>query len=183
MQPRSVIDFINKGETRTLLADLKNKKLLGKLDAKEVIDETFNPKQAVAFKSAWILEHLYLFKFDDFLPHAIYFLDRFAEQTNPSAQRHFGKILLLMTSKNAPLAIKTILANYHGEKLIETLFDWLITDKPVAVKAHCLSVLAYFAGKQTWVKEELFNTIDYLIDKESIAFYARATKIRKQLGS
>jgi hypothetical protein len=147
-----------------------------------LIDLTFHQDLQIGFRAAWILEQVYIKYQEQFLPHLLYFLKRFTEQENAAAKRHYGKILALMTCKKASEPIKLILATADTAKLVDVVFDWLIDPKtPVAVKAHCLDVLANFCTVHPWIKDELLSTIDYLIDKESIAFHLRAQKTRSNL--
>lgn len=149
---------------------------------KEVIDLTFHPEEKIAFRAAWILENIYENNPKNFVPFIAYFLDGFSKQNNLSARRHFSKILALLSKKNALPEIKEVLTNYDTEKLVETTFQWLIDDQvPVAIKSHCLNILANFTTIHPWIKEELLQTMDYLVDKESIAFFAKVKQIRKQL--
>lgn len=72
--------------------------------------------------------------------------------------------------------------DYDTENLVEATFQWLIDEQvPVAIKSHCLNILANFTTIHPWIKEELLQTMDYLVDKESIAFFAKVKQIRKQL--
>ncbi|WP_293299427.1 hypothetical protein [Pedobacter sp. UBA4863] len=147
-----------------------------------IIAITFHPEEQIGFRAAWILENIYVDNPHGFVPFTTCFLDSFSLQNNLSARRHFGKILALLTKKNAPQEIKKILNEYDTEKLVETTFAWLIDDNvPVAIKSHCLNILANFCVKHQWVKDELVQTMNYLADKESIAFFAKVKQIRKQL--
>jgi len=149
---------------------------------KDLIDLTFNQDQQIGFRAAWILENVYCLHQEQFLSFAAYFLLRFPEQNNLSARRHYGKILALMTKKNAPAEIKKAISQYETENLVATVFSWLIDeDVQVAIKSHCLNVLANLTVKHNWIKEELIQTMDFLVDKESIAFFAKVKQIRKQL--
>ena len=148
----------------------------------ELIDLTFNRDEKIAFRAAWILENLYMHHLHRFIPALHYFLDRFPDQENLSARRHYCKILALITDKKVDDAVKNIFDAYPKDRLIETSFNWLVEEQtPVAIKCHCLNILADLCEKQNWIREELLQTINFLIDKESIAFYARAKQIRKQL--
>jgi len=148
----------------------------------ELIDLTFHHQEQVAFRAAWILENIYISYQEKFLTAAVYFLDQFAAQDNLSCRRHFGKILALMTSRKASSTAKEIIENHKTDQIVETVFSWLIDDKvPVAIKSHCLNILANFNVKHPWIKEELLATMDFLIHKESIAFYAKVKQIRRQL--
>ncbi len=149
---------------------------------RELIDLTFHKEEQIAFRASWILENIYLKHQEGFIPLSTHFLTVFSTQNNLSCRRHYGKILALMTSKKAPLSIKELIQEYDTEQLVETVFSWLIDEKvPVAIKSHCLNILANLSLKHPWIKDELLQTMDYLIDKESIAFYAKVKQIRKQL--
>jgi len=149
---------------------------------KDIIDLTFHPEEKIAFRAAWILENVYVNNPVGFASFAAYFLAQFPSQHHLSARRHFSKILALLTKKNAPQQIKAILQAYQTDELVETTFAWLIDEKvPVAIKSHCLNILANFSIKHPWIKDELQQTMDYLVDKESIAFFAKVKQIRKQL--
>lgn len=177
-----------------LIAEIKNTLSKNKVDllaqiaasqsnaVKDIIDLTFHPEEQIGFRAAWILENVYINNPAGFVPFATYFLDNFSRQNNLSARRHFGKILALLTKKNALPSIKDILERYQTEEIVATTFAWLIDEQvPVAIKSHCLNILANFCTKHPWIKDELPETMDYLVDKESVAFFAKVKQIRKQL--
>ena len=150
---------------------------------KDLIDLSFYHDEQIGFRAAWILENVFAKHQQRFLPYALYFLERFPQQNNLSALRHYVKILAFMTKKNASAEIKKILAGYETDHLVEVVFAWLIDEKiPVAVKSHCLNILANLNAKHSWIKEELLQTMDFLVDKESIGFFAKVKQIRKQLS-
>ncbi|RDC55699.1 hypothetical protein DU508_15630 [Pedobacter chinensis] len=150
---------------------------------KDLIDLSFHHDEQIGFRSAWILENVYSHHQERFLPYVHYFLERFSTQNNLSALRHYVKILAFMTGKNAPSEIKEIISDCDTDKIVEVVFAWLIDEKiPVAVKSHCLNILANLIPKHGWIKDELIQTMNFLIDKESIAFFARVKQIRKQLS-
>ena len=149
---------------------------------KDIIDLTFHPEEKIAFRAAWILENIYVNNPRSFLPYLTHFFANFSRQDNLSARRHFGKILALLTKKNALPEIRQVINHYQTDELVETAFAWLIDENvPVAIKSHCLNILANLSIKHPWIEEELLQTMDYLVDKESIAFFAKVKQIRKQL--
>ncbi|MDN3585090.1 hypothetical protein QWY86_00305 [Pedobacter aquatilis] len=151
--------------------------------AKDLIDLSFHPDEQIGFRAAWILERVYSNHQERFLAFSNYFLQRLPLQKNLSALRHYVKILAFMTKKNASFEVKEIILNYETEKLVEVTFAWLIDEIPVAVKSHCLNILANLIYKHSWIKDELTYTMDFLVDKESIAFFAKVKQIRRQLRS
>lgn len=149
---------------------------------KELINLTFHQDEQIGFRAAWILENVYTKYPECFLTGLDYFLERFSNQINSSARRHFSKIISLITCNKASKMVKDILYAFDLECVIETLFSWLIEDKVlVAVKVHCMQSLANLVPRYPWIKDELLQTIDYLTHKQSVAFFARAKQIKKQL--
>lgn len=146
----------------------------------ELIDLTQHQNDQIGFRASWILENIYSNYNEMFIPNAIYFLDRFTTQKNLSAMRHYAKILAFMTNKKASPQLKQIIKDYNTDLIVETVFSWVIDEKiPVAVKSQCLNVLGNLYLKHDWIKDELLETMDFLIDKESIAFYAKVKQIRR----
>ena len=167
-----------KSQAEKLAKDLVHQDELCKI----VLNLCFYQNQQIAFRAAWVLENLFTIDPDYFAEHLFAFLDCYAQQNNLSARRHFAKILALVSDKKAPMACAKLLKTYDTEVLVETNFTWLIDDAvPVAVKSHCLSILANLSNRHPWVREELLATMNHLLDKESIAFFAKVKQIRKQL--
>lgn len=149
---------------------------------KDLIDLSFHQDEQIGFRAAWILERVYSNHQINFIPDAVYFLEQLPLQQNLSALRHYVKVLAFMTNKKASTEIKAIINNYKTDDIAEAVFAWLIDEKvPVAVKSHCLNILANLIYKHSWIKTELTETMEFLVDKESIAFFAKVKQIRKQL--
>ncbi|WP_316830014.1 hypothetical protein [Pedobacter aquatilis] len=152
------------------------------LSAQTLIDVSFHHDEQIGFRAAWILERVYSQYEERFLPFARYFLAQLPLQHNLSALRHYVKILAFMTDKKASAEIKKVIEAYEMDTIVEVVFAWLIDEKiPVAVKSHCLNILANLIPKHEWIKNELSETMEFLVDKESIAFFAKVKQIRKQL--
>ncbi|MFI5453578.1 hypothetical protein ACHMWN_15660 [Pedobacter sp. UC225_61] len=182
MQSDLLLEEIKTTLHKTKATKLANIAAQAGYSIKHLIDLTFYHNEKIAFRASWILETICLTNFERFLPQIHYFLDKFPQQQNLSCRRHYSKILALITKKNAPQIAKEIVEKHDTETLVETVFSWLIDDKnPVAIKAHCLNILANLTLKHVWIKEELIETMDFLVDKESIAFHGRVKQVRKQL--
>ena len=182
MQSDLLLTIIKSTLSKRVIEGLAKSIVESGFSIKELIDLTFDEKEQIGFRASWILENVYINHVLHFEPHSTYFLIKFTQQHNLSSRRHFGKILALMTSKKAPPPIRETILAYETDQLVETVFRWLIDDQvPVAVKSHCLNILANLSIKHNWIREELSETMDFLVDKESIAFYAKVKQIRKQL--
>ena len=183
MQSNLLLTLLKSTLSKNRVEELAKSIIESKFSIKELIDLTFHAEEQLGFRASWILETVYINDSLGFVSDSAYFLNKFSRQENPSSQRHFGKILAMMTHKKAIQPIREIINHYETEELVETVFSWLIDDKiPVAVKSHGLNILANLTIKHDWIKDELLETMDFLIDKESIAFYAKVKQIRKQLS-
>ena len=151
--------------------------------AKYLMDLSFDRDEQIGFRAAWILERVYSNHQERFLPYVNYFLEKLPTQHNLSALRHYVKIMAYMTNRKANTEIKSIINSYDTTQILEVVFAWLIDEKiPVAVKSHCLNILANLVPKHNWIRNELIETMEFLADKESIAFFAKVKQIRKQLS-
>lgn len=183
MQPDLLLTIIKSTLSKKTIEELAKTIAESGFSIKKLIDLTFHEDEQMGFRASWILENIYIRHVFHFKSAATYFLTVFSQQDNLSSRRHFGKILALMTAKKAPIYIAETINLYKTDKLVETVFNWLIDEQvPVAVKSHCLNILANLSSKHIWVKAELLATMDFLVDKESIAFYAKVKQIRKQLN-
>ncbi|ETZ20704.1 hypothetical protein [Pedobacter sp. V48] len=148
----------------------------------DLLDISFHKKKEVAFRAAWMLEYLMTHKPDLFVGYMPELISLLAKQKNPSAMRHYAKIIALLTDRKAHNVYKDKAATTDFEPVIDILFTWLVdTEVLVATKVHCMQTLANLSPRYDWIKDELLETIDYLVDIESVAFFGRAKQIRRQL--
>lgn len=152
------------------------------IDIKDLLEVTFHKKKEIAFRAAWMLEYIVTHHPMQFYEGIEGFLLLFPSQKNPSAMRHYAKILALMTERKSSLLYKEALSRLNIDPVIEVMFIWLVDpETPVATKVHCMQALANLTTKYDWIKEDLLETVDYLMGIESIAFFARAKMVKKQL--
>lgn len=152
------------------------------LDIHDLLEISFHKKKEIAFRAAWMLEYIMTHKPVLFSLYVKELLRLLPKQKNHSAMRHYTKIIALLTAKNADPVYKELVKTIDFEPVIEVLFTWLIdTEMLVAAKVHCMQALANLVPRYDWIKDDLEQTIDYLTDIESIAFFARAKMVKKQL--
>jgi len=145
---------------------------------------SFDLDKAKAFRAAWVLESIAAHYPQWFTPYANTFLATLKTQKNPSCQRHFTKILMFMTARNASVLYRQALADADRERIVETVFEWLIhPDTPVAVAVNCLDILVYFIKEFDWISEELEHQILMRINQGSPAMDSRGKRILKKLRS
>lgn len=154
-----------------------------RLEIADLLEISFHKKKEVAFRAAWILEYLMVNRPAEFALHIPSLLLLLPKQKNYSAMRHYSKIVALLTAKGADIAYKNLRQELDFEPVAEALFTWLVEpEMPVAIKVHCMQSLANLVPRYEWLREELLETVNYLVDVESIAFFARAKMVRKQLN-
>jgi len=75
-----------------------------------------------------------------------------------------------------PIYIK-ILNDKHLEQFTESCFDWMITDKAIAIQAHSMYSLYLLGTKYSWIHTELVQNIERNLLQESAGYQNRGKKI------
>ncbi|WP_431167084.1 adenylosuccinate lyase [Tenacibaculum halocynthiae] len=146
-----------------------------------LVELTFDTSNKISIKAAWVLEwicthhginniHLYLDIFTENISK-VYF---------DSAIRPCAKIcehLATAYTSKKENDTKFILTENHIDKIVETGFDWLITDQKIAVRAYTMTTLYLFGLQKSWIHPELKHLISTKIIHESKGCKARGTKI------
>ncbi len=149
---------------------------------RDLIDLTFYADKDIAFRAAWLLENVYLQDTSRYEADLDYLLARIQQVKQASCQRHYAKILMHITAKNAPPVIKQKLQHLDLEPVAEQCFDWMIDPKvKVAVKVFASEVLFNLRPRYSWVDEELANQIQFLMRNGSAAIQSRGRKLLAQL--
>lgn len=152
------------------------------LNIDDLLEISFNKKKEIAFRAAWMLEYLMVQRPSSFCKYVPKLLALLPELKNPSAMRHYTKIIAMMTDRKADQLYKDLVKEIDFEPVIELLFTWLIDPQIlVATKVHCMQSLANLSSVYDWIKDDLQDTVDHLVDVESIAFFARAKMVKRQL--
>lgn len=139
-------------------------------------------QHSVAFRAAWVLEHVATYHPHLFLPIFQAFMARLPEQRNFSCQRHFTKILMIVTDPRSPQFYRQALRDTDRERLVEIVFGWLIdSNTPVAVQVNCMDILFNMIPEFEWIASELQSQIEFLLRDGSAAMQSRGKKIQKKL--
>ena len=140
---------------------------------------TFNVANKISIKGAWVLEWICT---HHGIEHIIPYLDNFTANISTvrfdSAVRPCAKIcehLANAYTSNKDNETKTILTQNHIDVIIETGFNWLITDQKIAVRAYTMTFLYLFGLQKDkdWVHTELKHLIETKIIHESKGCKAR----------
>ncbi|WBX70460.1 adenylosuccinate lyase [Tenacibaculum retecalamus] len=152
---------------------------------KHLVDLTFNVNVKLSIKAAWVLEWICT---HHGIEHILPYLDRFTTNISivrfDSAVRPCAKICEHLanafTSKKGNKT-KTTLTQSHIDAIIETGFDWLITDQKIAVRAYTMTFLYLFGLQKDWVNPELKHLIETKIIHESKGCKARGKYILEMI--
>lgn len=149
----------------------------------EIHDTCYSQDGAVAFRAAWILEYIATHDPERFMSIFEEFIHRLPTQRNPSCQRHFTKILMLVTSSKAPAPYRTAYSGIDRGQVVETVFGWLIDPQtPVAVQVNCMDILFNMHSEFEWIREELRPQVEFLMRDGSAAMQSRGKKILAKLN-
>jgi len=69
----------------------------------------------------------------------------------------------------------------HQEKIIEAGFDWMITNKPIAIQAYTMQTLYLLGTKYDWIHKELALLIEKDIPTGSTGYKNRGRKVLKAI--
>ncbi len=138
---------------------------------------------SIAFRAAWVLEYIAAHYPERFIPVFADFLSMLPSQRNRSCQRHFTKILMIITDPKAPENYRDAYLCADRERLAETVFGWLIDPHtPVAVQVNCLDVLYNLISEFDWIKDELKQQTEFLLRDGSAAMQSRGKRILVKLN-
>ncbi|WBX74495.1 adenylosuccinate lyase [Tenacibaculum pacificus] len=154
---------------------------------KNLVDLTFDVDNKLSIKAAWVLEWICTQHNIDFiLPYIDIFTEKISTVHFDSAIRPCAKIcenLAIAYTSTSKNKTKDTLTSKNIDAIIETGFDWLITDQKIAVRAYSMTFLFLFGLEKDWVHTELKHLITTKIIHESKACKARGNKILKLLNN
>lgn len=141
-----------------------------------LLEITFDVSNKVSVKAAWILELVCEKKISWLLPHLDYFTQNISKVTFDSAVRPISKICMFLAkaySKRKEILFKNYLTKNYIDRIIETGFDWMISNQKVAAQAYTMTTLYLFGKNYDWVHHELKIILEQNITKQSAAYKAR----------
>lgn len=152
---------------------------------KYLVNLTFDINNKQSIKAAWVLEWICTHHGIEYLlPYINIFVDNISTVRFDSAIRPCAKICEHLanayTLKNMNETKRT-LTQKHIDKIIETGFDWLITDQKIAVRAYTMTSLFLFGLQKKWVHPELKHLINTKIIHESKGCKARGKYILEMI--
>jgi|SRR6185503_3186818 len=145
---------------------------------RDLIDLTFYADKNIAFRAAWILENVFLQDAARYEPDLDYLISRVKDIKHESCRRHYAKIVMHVTGKKAPQAIRQKLEQLDLEPVVEQCFDWMIDPKVrIAVKVFASEALFNLRHRYPWIAEELANQLQFLMRNGTAAIQSRGRKL------
>lgn len=149
---------------------------------RDLINLTFYPDRAIAFRASWMLENIFLQDPARYGNNLGYLISKVKDVKYPSCQRHYVKIMMHITSPGAIPPIKNELIILDLEPIAEQCFDWMIDPKvKIAVKCFAAETLFNLRERYPWIKEELANQIHFLMRNGSAGIQARGKRLLAKL--
>ena len=136
-------------------------------------------------RAAWLLEFVTKNDLTLLHPHLNYFISNIDKVYQDSSVRPIAKIcenLSLSFYKNQHTLTRKYLIKEYRRKMVETGFNWMITNQKVATKAYAMTMLYHLGTEFKWIHPELQLVIkkDYI--SGSAAFKARSRHINKWIS-
>lgn len=180
----------------SVLDDMKNPARVNRDKASNIVLEqpkllkylvaiTFDVDQKISIKAAWVLEWICTHNSINYIhPYIDVFVKNISNLHFDSAIRPCAKIcehLANAYTSKTENETKKILTQKHIDTIIETGFDWLITDQKIAVRAYTMNSLYLFGLQRDWVHPELQHLISSKIIHESKGCKARGKYILEMI--
>lgn len=141
-----------------------------------LIEIVFKVEHKLSIKAAWILEIVCEQQLELLVPYLHTFTTHIKFLKFDSAVRPASKIcnfIAIAYSSKKENSIKNFLTKKHIETIIETGFDWMLSNHKVATKAYMMNALFLLGKNSDWVHEALQQILQQNIPKESAAYKAR----------
>ena len=151
-----------------------------------LLEVAFEHEGELSVKAIWVLELVCEKNLDWISFNLPYFIKNISKPTEESAVRSISKICNLIAqdyNSKYDSPIKLIMTEEHISQMIETSFDWLLSDYKVATKAHAMESLYYLGNKTGWVHYELKMIIEKNLPIESPGYIARAKKVLESMSN
>lgn len=149
-----------------------------------LLEILFMVDDKISCKAAWVLEFVCIENLELLLPYLNTFTEQIHKVHLDSAVRPVAKICEMLVksyySKEAN-RIKSVLQSNHKAKIIETCFDYMITDGKIAPKAYAMNTLFLLGKDFDWIHPELSQILERDFYNQSAGFKARAKHLLKKM--
>lgn len=91
------------------------------------------------------------------------------------------ELLIIRFFKENNIYYKSIFSENQLKKIVETCFDWMITDKSIAIQVYTMQTLFLLGNKFDWIHNELSLIIEKNIPTASTGYKNRGRKVLKAI--
>ncbi|MCV9931355.1 hypothetical protein OIU80_03595 [Flavobacterium sp. LS1R47] len=148
----------------------------------ELIAICFDISDKNTHKACWILEFVSYEKLEWLQPHLDFFCANLKHLKDESSIRPIAKICqLLVKAHYKKSEINSTLSETQLQDIIETSFDWLITDTKVAAKAYSIRTLHILGKHYDWIHPELQIILTKDYGNHTAAYKAVAREVLKKI--
>lgn len=150
-----------------------------------LIEIAFEQGNGLSVKAIWILELVCEKRLDWLAFNLTYFIENISNVKEESAVRSIAKICNLVSqdyNSKFESPIKLTITQDHVSQMIETCFEWLLSDYKVATKAHAMESLYFLGIKTGWIHYELRMIIEKNLPFESPGYATRAKKVLESMS-
>lgn len=180
-------DFIGKLEKSTahrpIREALSNEVSQNPALLKELMSVFLNTEDKNHHKACWVSELVYEQHIDWLFPYMDIFCKTLQAYTHDGALRSVSKICLFSANHHLKKqkAKEVFLTDEQLELMIESCFDWLITDQKVATKAYAMRALYSFGKVKDWVYPELKVILQQDYPNHSAAYKMASKEILQKI--
>jgi len=150
-----------------------------------LIEIAFEHDNELSVKAIWILELVCEKRLDWLAFNLNFFIENITNIKEESAVRSIAKICNLIAqdyNSKFDTPIKLTMTQDHLSQMIETCFEWLLSDFKVATKAHAMESLYFLGIKTGWIHYELKMIIEKNLPQESPGYATRAKKVLESMS-
>ncbi|MBA9074757.1 hypothetical protein GGR22_002930 [Flavobacterium gossypii] len=142
-----------------------------------------NTKDKKHHKACWVSELVFEKNIDWLSPYLDVFCKTLSSYSHDGALRSVSKICLFSASHHLKKlkSGEVFLTDNQLELMIESCFDWLITDQKVATKAYAMRALYSFGKVKDWVYPELKVILQQDYPNHSAAYKLASKEILTKL--
>lgn len=146
----------------------------------EALALAFHPDPHVAFRASWALEWAYFHDRELFVPHIPDFIENYLRVRNPSAHRHYTKMLCDMMRRGVFDPDTS-----QAEQVAEKTFDLLISPgTKSAVRVWSAEILYELSSRLEWVGEHLEGILRHqMATMPTPAILSHYRKVLKKMAS
>ena len=179
--PQKLLNIGSAPQKRTVLIGyfLQNPKYLPAL-----LNLCFSENTKISAKACRLLEFICNKKLSVIWNELDIFIPKIGQLEKDAEIRPVGKIcqlLLIAYYSEKNLAARSRLSKNHRQKIVETCFNWMLTDRKVAAQAHAMTCLQLLGTEFSWIHPELKIILERNYASKSAGYQARARMVLKKM--